>query len=134
MQLSGWPQIIEWFWCKVIQLSFCHRLCQQIKDKTQRLRALELWIWRKLESIKWKDMKRNEQVVYWVRWEREREREKINSGNKFSKLNLFPLCHMLACKQVTSYLFMWSIIRGRVFVINRLSVQIFVAILVSNMY
>jgi len=33
------------------------------KDKTQRLRALEMWIWRTMKRVKWNDMKTNEQVL-----------------------------------------------------------------------
>jgi len=33
------------------------------KGETQRLQALEMWIWRKMERIKWNDMKTNEQVL-----------------------------------------------------------------------
>jgi len=33
------------------------------KNDTQQLRALEMWIWRKMETIKWNVMKTNEQVL-----------------------------------------------------------------------
>ena len=33
------------------------------KEETDRLRAFEMWVWRKMEKISWKDKKTNEQVL-----------------------------------------------------------------------
>ena len=33
------------------------------KEEIQRLNALEMWIWRRMERISWKDMKTNEEVL-----------------------------------------------------------------------
>jgi len=32
------------------------------KDETQRLRALEMWLWMKMERITWKDRNTNEKI------------------------------------------------------------------------
>ena len=33
------------------------------KDEIQRLNALEMWIWHRMERVSWKDRKTNEEVL-----------------------------------------------------------------------
>lgn len=40
------------------------------KDETRRLEALEMWIWRRMERVSWKEKKSNEEVLNAVREER----------------------------------------------------------------
>ena len=40
------------------------------KDEIVRLQAFEMWIWRKMEKISWKDMMTNEQVLEIVKEKR----------------------------------------------------------------
>ena len=40
------------------------------KEEIQRLNALEMWIWRRMEKISWKDLKTNEEVLDVINEER----------------------------------------------------------------
>src|SRR6218665_759978 len=40
------------------------------KEDIQRLKAFEMWVWRKMEKISWRDMKTNEEVLQTVQEER----------------------------------------------------------------
>src|SRR6218665_719463 len=40
------------------------------KEDIQRLEAFEMWVWRKMEKISWRDMKTNEKVLQVVQEER----------------------------------------------------------------
>ena len=41
-----------------------------VKHETQRLEALEMWIWIRMERVSWKDKKTNEEVLKEVKEER----------------------------------------------------------------
>ena len=40
------------------------------KEDIRRLEAFEMWVWRKIEKISWRDMKTNEEVLQMVQEER----------------------------------------------------------------
>jgi len=40
------------------------------KEDIQRLEAFEMWVWRRMEKISWRDMKANEEVQQMVQEER----------------------------------------------------------------
>jgi len=40
------------------------------KEDIQRLKTFEMWVWRKMEKISWRDMKTNEEVLQVVQEER----------------------------------------------------------------
>jgi len=40
------------------------------KEDTRRLEAFQMWVWRKMEKISWRDMKTNEEVLQMVQEER----------------------------------------------------------------
>src|SRR6218665_2285833 len=40
------------------------------KEDNRRLEAFEMWVWRKMEKISWRDMKTNEEVLQMVQEER----------------------------------------------------------------
>jgi len=35
------------------------------KEDIRRLGAFEMWVWRKMEKLSWRDMKTNEEVAYY---------------------------------------------------------------------
>ena len=55
------------------------------KEDIRRLEAFEMWVWRKMEKISWRDMKTNEEVLQMVQEERSlidviwRRKKKIGS-------------------------------------------------------
>src|SRR5258708_24765701 len=48
------------------------------KDTTQRLMALEMWIWRRMERVSWMDKKTNEEILHAVGEERSLVRTIVN--------------------------------------------------------
>ena len=44
--------------------------CTLLKDKINRLEALEVWLWRGLEKISWRDKMHNDEVFARVKEER----------------------------------------------------------------
>jgi len=40
------------------------------KEDNRRLEAFEMWVWRKMEKISWRDMKTNEEVLQMLQEER----------------------------------------------------------------